>query len=441
MMGSHHGGAHILFVDEEPAIQRSVTRMLADGAPGLRLTCASDGAEALRVLERGGVDLLITSLVMPLIDGVELLRHLANRRAGLPVIVVSEHEPPPAELRAASGCRVEHLREPIAAEPLLRCVHALLGEGPPARRGVTLVDLLVVLRMARTTGALRVSAGAEQGALFFAAGALIDARLGELMGMSAVLEICGWQAPVLALDVLVRARSPTVFATLGELLAALPGGAAEVANQGVRLGVVQGGGRGFAEHGHSHISEPAAGLPATGARYLSLVPAIVPVVAVRPASSSSSPSPSSPRAGVGAGAAPGPAPDHAGAPWEQAAAQVKIRGAIAEALDIDGAVAAALASWELDHSLGALGRAGETLEVAVSGHCRVMRAMSTVLTRIGTNTSFRDLLITSEDGLLDILAPLRGEDGLFLWVAIDQRRGSLALARRTVQKIVGELML
>lgn len=418
MMGSHKKGPHILFVDEEPAIQRKVARMLSDGAPGLRLTCASDGAEALRVLERGDVDLLITSLVMPLIDGVELLRHLANRRAGLPVIVVSEHEPPPAELRAASGCRVEHVREPIAAEPLLRCVHALLGEGPTARRGVTLVDLVVVLRLARTTGALRVTTGAEQGALFFATGALIDARLGELMGMSAVLEICGWQGPALALDVLVRARSPTVFATLGELLAALPRRAAEVVGQGVRLGGVRGG-RGFA-----------------GAPYLSLVPAIVTVVAAQPASP---PSPGSRRAA--AGAAPGPAPEHAGAPWERPAARVKIRGAIAEALDIDGAVAAALASWELDHSLGALGRVGEPLEVAVSGHCRVMRAMSMVLTRMGTNTSFRDLLMTSEGGQLDILAPLRGEDGLFLWVAIDQRRGSLALARRTVQKIVGELML
>jgi len=77
----------------------------------------------------------------------------------------------------------------------------------------------------------------------------------------------------------------------------------------------------------------------------------------------------------------------------------------------------------------------------VTGHCRVMRAMSTGMSRIGMHASFRYLLITSEDGQLDVLAPLRGEDGLFLWVAIDQRRGSLALARRRVQKIVDERVL
>ena len=48
---------------------------------------------------------------MPLIDGVLLLRHLANRRVSLPVIVVSEHEPPPAELGAMAGCRIEVVRE------------------------------------------------------------------------------------------------------------------------------------------------------------------------------------------------------------------------------------------------------------------------------------------------------------------------------------------
>jgi hypothetical protein len=70
-----------------------------------------------------------------------------------------------------------------------------------------------------------------------------------------------------------------------------------------------------------------------------------------------------------------------------------------------------------------------------------MRAMATVMARVGPGTSFRDLLITAEDGRLDVLAPLRGEDGLFLWVAIDPQRGSLALARRKVQEIVGELVL
>lgn len=427
-MRSREGGAHILFVDEEPAIQRNVVRSLSAAAPELRLTCAGDGAEALRALDRGGVDLLITSLVMPLIDGVELLRHLANRRVTLPVIVISEHEPPSAELRAQAGCRVEHVREPIDGESLLRCVHALLQEGAPARRGVTLADLLIVLRMERRTCALRLTAGSEQGALFFSAGALLDARCGEIMGMSAVLEMFSWQGTVFALDVLIRTRTPTVFATIGELFAALPRVAVEVAVGGARRSVAQGGSVELVEGGRGGAPAPAPAHLAVRPPFLSLVPAVVPVVVPPSAPASSEP-------------APGPAPARAEAAWEQRAAQAKIRGVVAEALEIDGATAAALASWELDHSLGAQGTAGQALEAVVFGHCRVLRAMSTVMARTGLSAGFRDLLITSEDGQLDIFAPLRGEDGLFLWVAIDQRRGSLALARRRVQQIAGELVL
>ncbi len=439
MMRSRDGGPQILFVDEEPAIQRGVTRTWATGAPEHRLACASDGAEALRSLDRGNVDLLITSLVMPLIDGVELLRHLANRRVTLPVIVVSEHEPPPAELRARAGCRVEFVREPLDREALLRRVHALLAEGPPARRGVTLADLLIVLRMERRTCVLRVTAGAEQGALCFSAGALIDAQCGENTGMSAVLEIFAWQGPVLALDVLVRARRPTVFATLDELLAALPRVGAEVVQEaavhGLRRSVAQGGAMGFAGDGRDSAPVPTAPA-AVRAAFLSLVPPAAPVVVPAASAPSSAPSSALPEA------TPGPAPARAVASWERGAAQTKIRGVVAQALEIDGAVAAALASWELDHSLGALGKSeAPSLEAAVTGHCRVMRAMATVMARVGPGTSFRDLLITAEDGRLDVLAPLRGEDGLFLWVAIDPQRGSLALARRKVQEIVGELVL
>ena len=104
---------HILFVDEEAAVQRDVARSISVGAPDVRLTCASDGAEALRALERGRVDLLITSLAMPVIDGVELLRHLANRRVSLPVIVIAERGPASTETRTPAGCRVEYLREPL----------------------------------------------------------------------------------------------------------------------------------------------------------------------------------------------------------------------------------------------------------------------------------------------------------------------------------------
>lgn len=413
------GRKRILFVDGEPAIQRNVAKILAADAPDLQLTCASDGAEALRLLEKGQVDLLMTSLLMPVIDGVDLLRHLANRRTSLPVIVVLEGASPVALSPRPAGCRVEYLREPIEREPLLRAVRDMLRAGSErAQGGVTLVDLLSVLRVARRSCTLRVSAGAEQGALFFSAGALIDARHGQTVGISAALEILRWREPTVALDGLTRARMPTIFATLDELLTAAALLDAEVQAN-----------RWSAESRCVGASGPVS-TSVTPARrpILSLVPAASRVVEVAAAVEA-----------VEADAVPGPAPAYAEAFWERPAMQAKIAATVAAALAIEGASAAALASWEVDRSVGAPVGGGPRLEATVAGHCRTMRAMAATMRRLGLSEGLRDVSITHEDGRLDVLAPLCGEDGLFLWVAIDQRQGSLALAHRRIQRLVVEL--
>lgn len=428
---------HILFVDEELAIQRNVARIVSVGAPELRLTCVSDGAEALRMLERDRVDLLITSLIMPVIDGVELLRHLANRRMSVPVLVLTEG-PPAADAAPQPGRRVEYIRDPIEREPLLRAVREKLGAGSqPTQGGVTLVDLLYVLKTARRSAALRVSAGAEQGTLFVSAGAVIDARHGQTVGMSAALEVLRWHEPVVTLDILVRARTPTIFVTLEELLEAarLVEGLAQEEALGTRRSLAQGGPPVMESVVVAAPAPAPASLTAPRRPHLSLVPATAIVEAedaveevVEEVSRDVQ------------DAVPGPAPAHAEALWERPSVQAKIAGVVAAALKIEGAVTAALASWEVDHSLGTIGGVQtRPLEAMVSGHCRIMRAMAAMMARLGRTGSFRDLSITNADGHLDILMPLRGEDGLFLWVEVDQRRGNLVLAHRRVQKLIDEL--
>lgn len=430
------GRKHVLFVDGEPAIQRNVARIVSVGAPELRLSCASNGAEALRTLERDRVDLLITSLMMPVIDGVELLRHLANRRTIVPVLVLTEEGSPAVETRSQAGRRVDFIREPIEREPLLRAVRDKLGAGP-AQGGVTLVDLLYLLKTARRSAAVRVSAGAEQGALFVSAGALIDARHGSTVGMSAALEVLRWHDPVVTLDILVRARTPTIFASLEELLTAARqvDDIAEEEALTTRRSLALGAPPAVETLAVVAPAPPVASVTPPRRPHLSLVPAAVEEEAaeqdvVEEAAEEETP----------ANAVPGPAPAHAQAPWERPAVQAKIAATIAAALKIEGAVAAALASWEVDHSVGTIGGAQtRPLESMISGHCRIMRAMAAMMARLGMTGSFRDISLTNENGHLDVLMPLRGEDGLFLWLEIDQRRGNLVLAHRRAQKLIDEL--
>jgi CheY-like chemotaxis protein len=79
--------ARILLVDDVPAVRLSI-RMALEAASH-QVVEAADGKEALAQLGTQSVDLIITDLWMPNLDGVELLKHLRATNARVKVIAIS----------------------------------------------------------------------------------------------------------------------------------------------------------------------------------------------------------------------------------------------------------------------------------------------------------------------------------------------------------------
>jgi two-component system OmpR family response regulator len=79
--------ATILVVDDEPSIRSLLSRFLTKA--GYRVSESTDGRDALEQLRQSKVDLLILDIVMPGMDGLEVLRALRRDVAGLKVIVMS----------------------------------------------------------------------------------------------------------------------------------------------------------------------------------------------------------------------------------------------------------------------------------------------------------------------------------------------------------------
>ena len=77
--------AAILVVDDDETIRNLLRDYLE--TDGHRILQAEDGEEALDVLHRESVDLLITDMVMPRMDGLTLIRHL--RQAGSRVKILA----------------------------------------------------------------------------------------------------------------------------------------------------------------------------------------------------------------------------------------------------------------------------------------------------------------------------------------------------------------
>lgn len=78
----------ILVVEDDEHV-RDVTRRILK-MKGYDVTTASNGALALQELDKDIFDIIVTDLMMPVIDGVELIRVLRNeRKSNIPIIVMT----------------------------------------------------------------------------------------------------------------------------------------------------------------------------------------------------------------------------------------------------------------------------------------------------------------------------------------------------------------
>ncbi len=117
---------NILIVDDSLSIRKFVSILLQQ--KGYRVYTASNGMEALAVIDEHPVDLIITDLEMPVMHGYELLREL--RRKGLsesiPVVILTSRGSEKHKEKAASLGAKEYLVKPFEEASLLETVRGQL---------------------------------------------------------------------------------------------------------------------------------------------------------------------------------------------------------------------------------------------------------------------------------------------------------------------------
>jgi PAS domain S-box-containing protein len=80
-------GARILIVDDDLGIRKSLAELLS--GEGCHVATAGDGVEALAILEKDDLDVVISDVVMPNMDGYELFMAVRERFPNLPVLMMT----------------------------------------------------------------------------------------------------------------------------------------------------------------------------------------------------------------------------------------------------------------------------------------------------------------------------------------------------------------
>ena len=128
MVTRHDGGKHILLVDDEVMVRETLAASL--GEAGYSVLPVADAAAALELLRSPvTVDILVTDLSMPGIDGLALIRQAQCERAGLPAVLLTGYAGHGAQLavgESVSGA-FSLLRKPVTSAQLADRIEALLA--------------------------------------------------------------------------------------------------------------------------------------------------------------------------------------------------------------------------------------------------------------------------------------------------------------------------
>ena len=139
--------ATILFVDDEPAVGLLLEDAL-DHA-GHRPVAARSVSEALQVLARGGVDLVISDYRLPGLTGIELLGLIQQERYDVPLIMLTGYASIEHAVEAIRAGAVDYVTKPVRPEQLELAVQRALEVVRLRRENAALRTELVAFRTER----------------------------------------------------------------------------------------------------------------------------------------------------------------------------------------------------------------------------------------------------------------------------------------------------
>jgi DNA-binding response OmpR family regulator/predicted regulator of Ras-like GTPase activity (Roadblock/LC7/MglB family) len=213
------GMKRVLIVDDEALFTRSLAEGLPALDPSLEVSTAEDGRAALEALAQGPIDLVVTDLQMPVMDGFELLARMSRQHPEVPVLVMTAFGTAETEARLRTLGLPDFIEKPVDFHDLARRMSEALAQGTRGHvHGITLPTFLQIIEIERKTCTLTVTSVAGEGRLYFREGVLLDAESAGIRGEQAALEMLAWEDAEIDIAGACRAQTRTIEHGLGELM-------------------------------------------------------------------------------------------------------------------------------------------------------------------------------------------------------------------------------
>ncbi|WP_218928039.1 two-component system response regulator GlrR [Pantoea sp. WMus005] len=121
--------AKLLLVDDDPSLLKLLGMRLR--SEGYQVTTAGSGPEALRLLQKEKIELVISDLRMDEMDGLALFGEIQKRHTGLPVIILTAHGSIPDAVSATQQGVFSFLTKPVDKDALYKAIDEALAQQAP----------------------------------------------------------------------------------------------------------------------------------------------------------------------------------------------------------------------------------------------------------------------------------------------------------------------
>ncbi len=118
----------VLIIEDEQRLAANVARSMRESA-GFAVDCAYDGEEGLFMAESNPYDLVVLDLMLPKLDGTEVLRRLREKAVGTPVLVLTARDERESVIELLNLGADDYVTKPFDLGELLARAKALIRRG------------------------------------------------------------------------------------------------------------------------------------------------------------------------------------------------------------------------------------------------------------------------------------------------------------------------
>ncbi len=186
----------ILVVDDEEDMLWMLQRKLNKNMSNVKILAAHSGEEALKILAANRINLVITDINMPGINGLDLLIEIKNSYPETGVMIMTAYPSGAYKDKAMMNGSLRFIEKPFDIHDLREQVREVLSKDEHFRGvvdGIELIDIVQFNGLSKSTSVLKVKTADSEGMIFFKDGAVIHAMCDQVTGEEAFYKIIAFQ--------------------------------------------------------------------------------------------------------------------------------------------------------------------------------------------------------------------------------------------------------